>query len=247
VTAHLPVLPDNLGQWQQTLHWQPDPQQQRLFQQIYTAILDANQQLNLTSIIQPLEFWEKHLWDSLSGISEFLHPSILLPKAKVIDIGTGAGFPGLPAAIVRPDWQLTLLDSTQKKITFLEQLQQALTLSNVKTLAARSEQVGQLPHHRETYDLALIRAVGSASVCAEYALPLLKLNGLAILYRGQWSELETQALNPAIERLGGHLERIQSIATPLTSSCRHLLYLRKVKDTPTGFPRPIGVPSKQPL
>nr|WP_290224403.1 16S rRNA (guanine(527)-N(7))-methyltransferase RsmG [Trichocoleus desertorum] len=255
-------LPEMAAVWQETLHWQPTSHQQQQLQQLYNLILDGNRQLNLTRITEPTEFWEKHLWDSLRGLAPFLedegggmkdeeepNSSLLLPPSSfhVIDIGTGGGFPGIPAAIARPDWQVTLLDSTQKKVTFLQTLATTLGLENITTLVDRAEQVGQLPEHRKAYDLALIRAVGSASVCAEYALPLLKLEGQAVLYRGQWTVEETEALRPAVAQLGGAIAAIEECSTPISHSMRHCLYLRKVAQTPSEFPRAIGVPAKQPL
>lgn len=240
-------LPEMSQLWRQTLNWQPSTGQQQQFQQLYERILQGNQSLNLTRITDAQEFWEKHIWDSLCGIASFLGNLQTHVHAQVIDIGTGAGFPGLPIAIARPDWTVTLLDATHKKIAFLEQVRQHLALDHVKTLTARSEQIGHFPAHREHYDLALIRAVAAAAVCAEYALPLLKLHGTAIIYRGQWSDSETQALQPAVERLGGTIATIESAVTPITQSIRHTLYLQKVRATPAEFPRAIGVPVKHPL
>ncbi|HEY9749977.1 MAG TPA: 16S rRNA (guanine(527)-N(7))-methyltransferase RsmG [Allocoleopsis sp.] len=270
-------LPEMSAVWQETLHWQPTTHQQQQLQRLYELILEGNRQLNLTRITEPAEFWEKHLWDSLRGIApllkesgvrsqdaeevlsslippygnaEGIHASSFIPHPssfRVIDIGTGGGFPGIPAAIACSNWQVTLLDSTQKKITFLQTLAATLGLENTKTLVNRAEAVGQLPEHREAYDLALIRAVGPASVCAEYALPLLKLEGQAVLYRGQWTLEETEALRPAVAQLGGAIAAIEECSTPITQSMRHCLYLRKVAPTPEEFPRAIGVPAKQPL
>lgn len=246
-----PVLPEMLALWQQTLNWQPSASQQHQLQQLYELILAGNQQLNLTRITEPTEFWEKHLWDSLRGIAAFLQETsnrdFAHAKLKVIDIGTGGGFPGIPVAIARPDWNVTLLDSTQKKITFLDTLISALGLSNAQTWVGRAEQVGQQPNHRESYDLALIRAVGSASVCAEYALPLLKVGGTAILYRGQWSEEESDSLSSAVQQLGGAIAAIEEFTTPLSQGVRHCISLEKVAQTSASFPRPVGVPAKQPL
>ena len=229
------MLPLMVDIWQQTLNWQPDEKQQRQFQQVYELILAGNRQLNLTRITEPLDFWEKHLWDSLRGIAPFLlhplpitHDQLPITNPQVIDIGTGAGFPGVPCAIARPHWQVTLLDSTRKKIAFLDTLLAQLGLSNAKTLSGRAEQINQQSQDRKHYDIALIRAVASASVCAEYALPFLKVGGLAILYRGHWTNEESTDLQPVIERLGGKLESIEAFTTPLSQSVRHCLYLRKV-------------------
>ncbi|HAZ50076.1 MAG TPA: 16S rRNA (guanine(527)-N(7))-methyltransferase RsmG [Cyanobacteria bacterium UBA11369] len=228
------MLPLMVDIWQQTLNWQPDEKQQRQFQQLYELIVAGNRQLNLTRITEPSDFWEKHLWDSLRGIAPFLlnplpitNYPLPITNPQVIDIGTGAGFPGVPCAIALPHCQVTLLDSTRKKIAFLDTLLAQLGLSNATTLLGRSEQINQQSQYRKNYDLALIRAVGSASVCAEYALPFLKNGGLAILYRGHWTDEETADLQPVLERLGGKLESIEAFSTPLSQSVRHCLYLRK--------------------
>jgi 16S rRNA (guanine527-N7)-methyltransferase len=234
--------------WQTTLNWQPTTQQQAKFQQLYELILAGNRQLNLTRITDAAEFWEKHLWDSLRGIApqqKFI--STLTTGASVIDIGTGAGFPGVPVAIVFPNSQITLLDSTRKKITFIEQILTNLELTNAKTLVSRVEEIGQQTQHRQTYDLALIRAVGAASACAEYALPLVKQGGLAVIYRGNLTEEETKNLQNAANQLGGIIESIEQFSTPLTHSIRHCIYLRKIVNTPAKFPRAVGVPKQKPL
>ncbi|MEH2397232.1 16S rRNA (guanine(527)-N(7))-methyltransferase RsmG [Nostoc sp.] len=242
------LLPEMAEIWQQTLNWQPTAQQQAQFQRLYELILEGNRQLNLTRITDPQEFWEKHLWDSLRGIApqgQFI-PS-LQEGAFVIDIGTGAGFPGIPVIITAPNCQITLMDSTQKKITFIEKILTELALTNAKTLVGRTEEIGQQPQHRQAYDIALIRAVGTASVCAEYALPLLKQSGLAVIYRGNWTEQETTVLQNAVNQLGGVIESIEKFTTPLSDSIRHCLYVRKVANTPANFPRAVGVPSQKPL
>ncbi|MEH1999812.1 MAG: 16S rRNA (guanine(527)-N(7))-methyltransferase RsmG [Nostoc sp.] len=242
------LLPKMAEIWQQTLNWQPTFQQQAQFQRLYELILEGNRQLNLTRITDPQEFWEKHLWDSLRGIApqgQFI-PS-LQEAASVIDIGTGAGFPGVLVAITAPNCKITLMDSTRKKITFIDNILTELALINAKTLVGRAEEIGQQPQHRQAYDIALIRAVGTASVCAEYALPLLKRSGLAIIYRGNWTEEETTVLQNTVNQLGGVIELIEKFTTPLSDSIRHCLYLRKVANTPANFPRAVGVPSQKPL
>ena len=231
-----PLLPEMADLWQQTMNWQPTAQQQCQFQRLYELTLEGNRQLNLTRITDPLEFWEKHLWDSLRGIASLLPTPVETkvtssqqPMQRVIDIGTGAGFPGVPVAIAMEPWTVTLLDSTRKKITFLNTLLAQLGIQNATTLIGRAEMVSKQLQHRQTYDVALVRAVGSADLCAEYSLPLLKVGGLAVLYRGHWTDAEAEALQGAVEQLGGAIEATEEFTTPLSQSIRHCLYIRKVK------------------
>lgn len=245
-------LPRRADLWQTTLDWQPGDDLWRQLEQLYHGILEGNRQLNLTRLTTPDDFWEKHLWDAYSGLWPWLVPDAprdwAVPAVtRAIDIGTGAGFPGLPAAIAQPQWQVTLLDSTQKKVRFLAELADQLGLTGVRAIAERAECLGHQPAHREQYDLALLRAVGSATTCAEYGLPLVKVGGIAVLYRGQWSHEEAQALRQAAGNLGASVLATQAWTTPLTQGQRHCVYLRKNRPTPDAFPRAVGIPTKQPL
>lgn len=239
-------LPQMNSLWQQTLKWQPNAEQEQLFQQVYQEILEGNRYQNLTRITTPEDFWEKHLWDSLSGIVG-LKENDLEGKLEVIDIGTGAGFPGIPLAIAHPNWNLTLLDSTRKKITFVNDVIGRLGLNNATGIVARAEALGRIPGDRQSYDIAIVRAVSKPTVCAEYALPLVKVGGLAILYRGHWSEEETASLRSAAGKLGSKIELIYPWETPITKGVRHCIYLRKHSGTSKKYPREVGVPDKQPL
>lgn len=239
------TLPDLPDLWQQTLNWMPNVAQRQQFQLLYETILAGNQQLNLTRITQPLDFLEKHLWDSLRGIQNSLPDAS--SSLTAIDIGTGAGFPGVPIAIACPAWRLTLVDSTRKKVDFLNRMLDKLGLAHASAIAARAEDLGQQFKHREVYDLALTRAVAAVSVCAEYMLPFLKIGGLAILYRGQWSEAEAESLQAAVTLLGGEIESVEAFTTPITQGERHCIYLRKVANTPSAYPRLVGIPAQKPL
>jgi 16S rRNA (guanine527-N7)-methyltransferase len=237
-------LPNLETMWQETVGWCPTAQQQLQLQSLYTATIAANQKLNLTRITAPEDFWEKHLWDSVRGVGDLLDRALAL---KVIDIGTGAGFPGLPLAIARTDWQLTLVDSTAKKVGFIESFAPTIDLTNVRPLVSRVEDLGQKSQHRQQYDLALIRAVAAANVCAEYALPLVKVGGTAILYRGNWSEEETSKLELAVAKLGGEIGKVDRFNTPISNSIRHGIWLHKTTDTHPYYPRAVGMPMLKPL
>ena len=239
------MLPAMNEVWLETLNWQPNEIQEQLFQQVYRGVLAGNQVQNLTRITEPADFWEKHLWDSLSGIVGM--EDILERKLQVIDIGTGAGFPGIPLAIAFPHWNVTLLDSTRKKVNFVNDLIDKLKLDNATGIVARAESLGRIPGDRASYDLALVRAVSKPSVCAEYALPFVKRGELAVLYRGHWSEEDTESLATAVEQLGSKIELIHPWGTPLSNGVRHCIYLRKHSSTPKKFPRAVGVPEKEPL
>ncbi|MEA5533794.1 16S rRNA (guanine(527)-N(7))-methyltransferase RsmG [Crocosphaera sp. XPORK-15E] len=239
-------LPTFENIWLDSLQWQPTQEQLEKWEQLYQEIILINRQINLTRITEPQDFWEKHLWDSLAGVIglDFLNYKDSL---KVIDIGTGGGFPGLPIAICLTNWQFTLLDSTRKKINVINLFLEALQLNNCTTLIGRAEDVGHLQEHREMYDLGLIRAVGEPSVCAEYVLPFLKLGGIGVLYRGNWQTEEELNLKAALKQLGGKFILVKPFNTPLTQSIRHFIYVKKVAETPYQFARPVGIPKQQPL
>ncbi len=211
--------------WQSTMNWQPNALQQSLFEQLYELVIKGNSQFNLTRITEPVEFWEKHLWDSLRGIAPIL---IGESEFKIIDIGTGAGFPGLPIAIAMPKTTVTLVDSTRKKITFLDTVLAQLSIPNAETVTSRAESLAKLTQYSNAYDLVTVRAVGSAAICAEYALPLIKAGGMAVLYRGHWTQLEQEALLKAIAPINGVIASVDSFTTPISQSIRHCIYLKKL-------------------
>ncbi len=192
------------------LGWQPTAKQMAQFEQLYELVLAENQRQNLTRITTVADFWEKHLWDSLFPVIPFFQESPA--NCQLIDLGSGAGFPGLPVAIARPDWQVTLLDSKHKKIAFIQSVISQLRLTNATTVCTRAET------HQGKYNLVTIRAVGSVALCWQYAKPLLVRNGTAILYRGHVTEAE-------IAEIKDNLHRLRSYHTPLTNSQRNCLYL----------------------
>jgi 16S rRNA (guanine527-N7)-methyltransferase len=237
-------LPNMDEIWQEMIDWSPTEQQQSQLQLLYLSVVTANQKLNLTRITEPEEFWEKHLWDSLRGVGTLINDS---SEFKVVDIGTGAGFPGLPLAIARPDWQITLVDSTAKKVGFIQAIAPEIGLTNIHPVVDRIEDFGQNIQHRHQYDLALIRAVAAVNVCAEYALPLVKIGGTAILYRGNWTEEEAASLEVAVAKLGGEIIQVDQFTTPISNSIRHCIWLRKTANTHPYYPRNVGIPNLKPL
>jgi 16S rRNA (guanine527-N7)-methyltransferase len=237
-------LPNTDLIWQETIDWLPTDRQRSQLQFLYAAVVTANHNLNLTRITAPEEFWEKHLWDSVRGVGDLItNPDPL----KIVDIGTGAGFPGLPLAIARPDWQITLVDSTAKKVGFIQSIVPELGLSNTHPLISRIEDLGQQSPYRHQYDLALLRAVANANVCAEYALPLVKIGGMAILYRGHWTEEEATSLELAVAKLGGEIFKTDRFTTPISHSIRHCIWLHKTANTHPYYPRAVGMPTQKPL
>ncbi|BAQ65632.1 16S rRNA (guanine(527)-N(7))-methyltransferase RsmG [Geminocystis sp. NIES-3709] len=236
------ILPTYEQLWKKTTNWTPSAENLKLWQELYNEILEANKYLNLTRITTPEEFWEKNLWDSLAPILEYD-----LKDKKIIDIGTGGGFPGLPISIVFPDAKLTLMDSVAKKINFIKEVAKKLNLTNIDTLVDRAEVIGQDQNYRKQYDFALIRAVAEISVCLEYSLPLLKIGGITILYRGNLTEEEKIKIDEITHKLGGKVVKITNQNTPIQNHHRHCIYIEKVKLTSKKYPREVGKPTKFPL
>ncbi len=201
--------------WRATLNWQPSPREIAKFQELYDRVLAGNRVHNLTRITEPVDFWEKHLWDSLRGIKPLWQRTHL----QAIDVGTGAGFPGLPCGIVHPTWQLTLLDSTLKKVKFVKEVITALDLPNATPIHARAEELAREKYYRHRFDVVLLRAVGSVAECLEYALPLVRSGGTIVLYRGQWLPGEE-------EQLRGLEWQIDRFVTPLSHAQRTCIYVR---------------------
>ncbi|MEA3346285.1 MAG: 16S rRNA (guanine(527)-N(7))-methyltransferase RsmG [Chloroflexota bacterium] len=221
--------------------------QLQAFQTYYEELVAWNARFNLTAITGYQQVQIRHFLDSLSCllILEERLPSDAPPR--VIDIGTGGGFPGIPLKLLRPDWDLTLVDSTRKKVCFLEHVVEALRLRGVKTLWARVEELGQDPAHREQYDVATARAVAELSVLAEYLLPLCRIGGVMIAPKGLKARAEVQAAERAIDTLGGRVIEMRRVNLPGLEETRYLIVVEKITSTPPRYPRRPGIPSKRPL
>ena len=216
-----------------------EEKQIKSFYKYMNLLLEWNEKMNLTAITEPNEVILKHFVDSLT-ISK------LLEKGKsVIDVGTGAGFPGIPLSIVNNE-NITLLDSLNKRITFLEEVINSLELKNIKAVHARVEEFAKNNKEREMYDIATSRAVAPLNVLLEYLLPLVKVGGRCICMKGSNTEEIDEAKN-SLKILGGEIEKIEKITLPESDIIRNIIIVKKVKKTPLKYPRKPGTPSKEPI
>lgn len=215
------------------------------FESLLGMLTTANQTTNLTAIREESEIIRKHFLDSLSCLlsNRFDRDS----NQRVIDVGTGAGFPGLPLAIVQPTIQLDLLDATRKKVEFVTQAIAQLGLLNARAIWGRAEDLAHQPGVRESYDGAVTRAVSSLSVVAELCLPLVRVGGFVLIQKGMGiAEELAQAEKTALE-LGGFIPPPIPIKLPLTQQERTLIVIEKNRSTPPKYPRKAGIPAKNPL
>jgi 16S rRNA (guanine527-N7)-methyltransferase len=216
------------------------------FLRYYQELLVWNERANLTRIVEWDAVQVEHFLDSLSGVLVLSDEAQRAP-CRIVDIGAGAGFPGLPLRIVLPHVRLTLIESVGKKATFLQHLVEALGLADVAVLKARAEEAGRDPAHREAYDLAVARAVASLSTLLEYALPLVRPGGFFVAYKGREVGGEVDRAAHALEVLGGRLQEVRPVALPGLEAPRHLVVVEKVMVTPERYPRRPGMPAKRPL
>jgi 16S rRNA (guanine527-N7)-methyltransferase len=165
----------------------------------------------------------------------------------MIDVGTGAGFPGIPLKILYPNLRLTLVESVGKKAMFCQHIVRVLGLENVNVVKARAEEVGQDPAHREQYDWAVARAVANLNILSEYLLPLVKLGGTMLAQKGESGPAEAQSAEKAMKLLGGNLRELVQVNLPGVAEDRYLVLVDKVAATPPKYPRKAGIPGKQPL
>jgi 16S rRNA (guanine527-N7)-methyltransferase len=215
------------------------------FEAYYRHLIEWNTRLNLTSLIGHDEVQVLHFLDSLSVACVL--PRAQLEDRKLIDVGAGGGFPGVPLAIAFPKLEVTLLEATGKKVVFLDDLSRALALDNVTTVKGRAEELGQRGDFRERYDLVVARAVAEMRTLVEYTLPFVRVGGMFVASKSADAAEETEAAAGAIQRLGGRVRQLVPLALPTLDQPRHLVVIEKVASTPAHFPRRAGVPSKKPL
>ncbi len=206
-------------------------------------LLDWNTRFNLTAIRDPQQIRTKHFLDSFSCISVMREAAM----ERAVDVGTGAGFPGIPLKIINPAMRLTLIDSVGKKASFCRHIVRTLGLEGVEVVQDRAELAGQTKSHREQYDWALARSVAILPVLVEYLLPFVRVGGGMLAMKGESGPAEAQSAEHAARLLGGHLRKLVPIHLPGVAEERYLVVVDKIAATPLIYPRHPGIPSKKPL
>lgn len=212
------------------------------FYKYYELLVDWNEKINLTAITEEDEVATKHFLDSLNAAR-----GIVTDGMKVIDVGTGAGFPGLPVKIAYPSIKLTLVDSLQKRIGFLNQVIDTLALDGVETIHSRAEELGVNKQYREKYDLCVSRAVANLTTLCELCMPFVKVGGLFVSLKGPKAPEELELAAKAIELLGGKLEKVETYDVSDTDLNHNIVVIKKISHTPTKYPRKAPKPAKEPL
>ena len=213
------------------------------FERYYELLIEWNQKMNLTAITEPREVAVKHMIDSLSAWDD----SLFSPEASLVDVGTGAGFPGIPLKILYPGLKLTLLDSLNKRIRYLQTVVDELGLTDVRCIHARAEEAARQKEYREQFDIAVSRAVARLPILAEYCLPFVKKGGIFAALKGMQYEQEAQEARKALGMLGGQLAAVHPVQLPGLEDKRAVIYVRKTGKTPAAYPRKAGTPEKNPL
>lgn len=205
-------------------------------------LLEWNEKINLTAITEPNEIILKHFIDSIT-INKYIEKD----NSMILDIGTGAGFPGIPLKIIGEEYNLILVDSLQKRINFLEKVVEELELKNIHCVHSRAEELARKHEYREQNDIVVSRAVARLNTLLEYMLPFTKVGGKCICMKSIKAKEELEEAKNAIEVLGGCLEKVENILLPDSNIERSIIIIKKVKNTPKQYPRKAGTPSKQPI
>lgn len=211
------------------------------FYKYMNLLIEWNEKINLTAITEPKEIIIKHFIDSLTVLKD------IKGKNTLVDVGTGAGFPGIPLKIMDEEIKITLLDSLNKRINFLNEVINKLDLKNIETIHSRVEDAGKNKKYRERFDIATARAVANLATLSEYMLPLVKVGGKSICMKGSEVSEELQNSKKAISILGGEIENIDNFQLPKSDMMRNIVIIKKVKNTPNKYPRKPGTPSKEPI
>lgn len=218
-----------------------DEEQINKYYDYMNLLLEWNEKINLTAITEQDDVILKHFIDSMTSL-KYLEES-----KTIIDVGTGAGFPGIPIAIVDKEKKVTLVDSLNKRIKFLDDVKEKIDLKNVVTIHSRAEDIGKDAKHREKYDVAISRAVANLATLAEYLLPLVTIGGKCICMKGANIEEEIENSKIAIKKLGGKIEKVEEFYLPDSDMKRNIIVIRKINKTDQKYPRKAGIPSKEPL
>jgi 16S rRNA (guanine527-N7)-methyltransferase len=220
-----------------------DEEQLNFFSDFMDFMIKWNDRVRLTSITEETEVIDKHFVDSLTA----LKAKVIKDKDRVLDLGTGGGFPGIPLKIINPTIDLVMLDSRLKKIEYLKEVIDVFDLKDTIAIHGRAEDYGQLPDFRESFDVVVSRAVANLTVLSEYCLPFVKKDGYFIAMKGTKSEEEINEAKKAIKTLGGSIEEVMEFKLPETDYDRSILLIKKVKNTPKKYPRNPGKPKKNPI
>ena len=220
-----------------------DSNQLQQFEEYYEMLVEKNKVMNLTAITEYEEVVDKHFIDSilLGSVKE------LSGKKRVIDVGTGAGFPGIPLKIVYPELEITLLDSLNKRVKFLNEVIEELGLTGIQAVHSRAEDLAQDAAYRQQYDICVSRAVANLATLSEYCIPFVKQGGYFISYKSTQIEEELKQAKKAVQVLGGILEQVETVQIPGTTIERQFVMIRKTGTTPKKFPRKAGTASKTPI
>ena len=211
------------------------------FFEYMNLLIEWNEKMNLTAITEPDEIILKHFIDSITILKE------LEDGSKLVDVGTGAGFPGIPLSIMNPSLKITLVDSLNKRLIFLQEVVNKLKLENIEIVHARAEEFGQNKKYREQFDISTSRAVANLSTLSEYLIPLVKVGGKIISMKASDAKKELNEAKKAIEVLGGTVEKVDEFNLPESDIGRTVIIIRKNKITPNKYPRKPGTPSKEPI
>jgi 16S rRNA (guanine527-N7)-methyltransferase len=235
----MPTLTEHAAQLDITL----TPAQGDAFARYAALLREWNARMNLTAITGEDEINTRHFLDSLT----LLKLGILQDGMRLIDVGAGAGFPGIPLKIAQPGLHVTLLEATGKKVMFLEYVINDLKLTDATAVKLRAEEAGQARAHRQAYDVAAARAVARLPILLEYLLPLVRVGGVCIAMKGKTAQAEADDSVNALKTLGGELDRIETFTLPGVDEPHHAVVIRKVAPTPARYPRQAGMPTQKPL
>lgn len=219
--------------------------QKEQFATYFHELVETNKVMNLTSIAEEDQVYLKHFYDSI--VLGFVDDKLLHEELTLCDVGSGAGFPSLPLKIINPKLHVTIVDSLNKRIKFLDSLVEKLGLDSVSLVHGRAEEVGKNPQFRESFDVVTARAVAAMNVLTEFCLPLVKVDGQFVAMKSEKAPEELKTAQYAIETLGGEIKHQESVELPNDAGIRNFIFVKKIAKTPKKYPRKPGTPAKKPL